>query len=65
LFFSGSVPEQQLQGLRLKVALTRKDKFAAEAHLKHPEMLTHICRFYDMVARLHRFDLIDMIWESE
>jgi ubiquitin conjugation factor E4 B len=47
----GKIPEQQLQGLRLKVSLTRKDKLSAEAHVKHPDVLGQICRFYDMAAR--------------
>lgn len=47
----GKIPEQQLQGLRLKLALTRKDKLSAEAHVKHPDVLAQVCRFYDMAAR--------------
>lgn len=47
----GVVPESKLAPLRLKVSLTRKDKLAAEAHVKHPDVLAQICRFYDMAAR--------------
>ncbi len=42
----------QIASLRTAISILRKDKFAAEAQVKHPELLAAICRYYDAFAKV-------------